>query len=45
MTVIGLCIGFWWWFDRRMIDFIFSIVVSFILTVITEILLRVGALQ
>jgi hypothetical protein len=40
-----LCIAFWWWFDGTKIDFTFSITVSFILTAMTEILLRAGALQ
>jgi len=45
LTLAFLCIAFWWWFDRSMITFVFSILVSFILTMITEILLRAGALQ
>ncbi|CAF0954667.1 unnamed protein product [Adineta steineri] len=45
LTLAFLCIAFWWWFDRTIITFIFSIFVSFILTMITEILLRSGALQ
>jgi len=45
LTLAFLCVAFWWWFDRSIITFVFSIIVSFILTMITEILLRAGALQ
>jgi hypothetical protein len=45
LTLAFLCIAFWWWFDRSIITFVFSILVSFLLTMITEILLRAGALQ
>ncbi|CAF0735714.1 unnamed protein product [Rotaria sordida] len=45
ITVVCLCIAFWWWFDRSIIGFTFSSIVSFILTMITEILLRAGALE
>ncbi|CAF0900882.1 unnamed protein product [Rotaria sordida] len=45
LTLVFFCIAFWWWFDRSIITFIFSILVSLILTTITEILLRAGALQ
>ncbi|CAF2075478.1 unnamed protein product [Rotaria magnacalcarata] len=45
LTLVFFCVAFWWWFDRSSINFIFSIIVSFLLTVTTEILLRSGALQ
>lgn len=43
--MVFLCIAFWWWFDGSKIDFIFSIIVSSILTITTEILLRTGAFE
>ncbi|CAF4256022.1 unnamed protein product [Rotaria socialis] len=45
LTLVFFCVAFWWWFDRSSINFIFSIIVSFLLTITTEILLRSGALQ
>ncbi|CAF1611340.1 unnamed protein product [Rotaria sp. Silwood1] len=45
LTLAFLCIAFWWWFDRSIINFIFSILLSLILTMTIEILLRAGALQ
>ncbi|CAF0879690.1 unnamed protein product [Adineta steineri] len=45
IIIVLLCIAFWWWFDGTKIDFTFSIIVSFILTMTTEILLRAGALE
>ncbi|CAF1686192.1 unnamed protein product, partial [Adineta ricciae] len=40
-----LCIAFWWYFDGTRFDFTFSLAIALILTLITEILLRAGALQ
>ncbi|CAF3234010.1 unnamed protein product [Rotaria sp. Silwood2] len=45
LTLAFFCIAFWWWFDRSIINFIFSILISLILTMTIEILLRAGALQ
>lgn len=45
LTLTFLCIAFWWWLDRSILTFIFSILVSLILTMTTEILLRAGALE
>ncbi|UJR27713.1 hypothetical protein I4U23_008990 [Adineta vaga] len=45
IIIVLLCIAFWWYFDGTKIDFTFSITISLILTIITEILLRAGALQ
>lgn len=45
ITVVCLCIGFWWIFDGSIIGFLFSMLVSLLLTMATEILLRAGAFQ
>ncbi|CAF3997495.1 unnamed protein product [Rotaria magnacalcarata] len=45
IIVVCLCIGFWWCFDRSIVAFTFSSILSLILTMTTEILLRAGALE
>lgn len=44
-TIVFLCIAFWWAFDGSVMTFVFSILVSLVLTMGTEILLRTGAFQ
>jgi len=45
IIIVALCIAFWWWFNGTLVDFIFSLIISIVLTLTTEILLRAGALQ
>ncbi|CAF1363960.1 unnamed protein product [Adineta ricciae] len=45
LTLAFLCVAFWWWFDRTKVTFVFASLVSFILTMTTEILLRAGAFE
>ncbi|CAF1161583.1 unnamed protein product [Didymodactylos carnosus] len=45
MTLAFLCTAFWWYFDRTIVGFVFSLILSLSLSATTEILLRAGAFK